>query len=125
MNGPTRTSQLRPRPVIMYSIFGVTLVTFLWTLKIYAIPHHTGYHGSQPSAACNESSTQFHLSDPPYDNYFFSDCHTSVQVVVTSPLPSSNLSIIGPRLLVRLPVIGFPSDSVGGLAWRQQRHCWF
>lgn len=43
------------------------------------------------------------LSDPPYENYFYSDCNTDAQVVVTSPLHDSNLSIIGPRLIVAWP----------------------
>ncbi|RGP69179.1 hypothetical protein FSPOR_4894 [Fusarium sporotrichioides] len=43
------------------------------------------------------------LSDPPYENYFYSDCNTDAQVVITSPLPDSNLSIIGPRLIVAWP----------------------
>ena len=53
------------------------------------------------SAACPES-TQW-LSDPPYENYFYSNCHSASQVVVTSPLEDSNLTIIGPRLLVAWP----------------------
>ncbi|KIW91128.1 uncharacterized protein Z519_08022 [Cladophialophora bantiana CBS 173.52] len=44
-----------------------------------------------------------HLTDPPYDNYFYSDCHSDSQVVVTSPLPDSNLTIIGPRLIIAWP----------------------
>lgn len=44
-----------------------------------------------------------HLSDPPYENYFYSDCNVDAQAVVTSPLPDSNLSIIGPRLIVAWP----------------------
>ena len=43
------------------------------------------------------------MSDPPYENYFYSDCHVDAQVVVTSPLPNSNLTIIGPRLIVAWP----------------------
>lgn len=43
------------------------------------------------------------MSSPPYDNYFYSDCHTSSQVVITSPRPDSNLTIIGPRLLIAWP----------------------
>jgi hypothetical protein len=50
---------------------------------------------------CNGSALSFHLSDPPYDDYFYSDCRSASQVVVTSPLSDSNLTIIGPRLLVR------------------------
>ncbi|OAQ57579.1 glycogen debranching enzyme [Pochonia chlamydosporia 170] len=59
------------------------------------------------SAQTNTSSQciprTLHLSDPPYENYFYSDCNTDAQVVVTSPLPDSNLSIIGPRLIVAWP----------------------
>ncbi|KAK6369708.1 hypothetical protein LTS17_009158 [Exophiala oligosperma] len=56
---------------------------------------------AQSSGSCR-AVTQ-HLSDPPYENYFYSDCHSDSQVVVTSPLPDSNLSIIGPRLIVAWP----------------------
>ncbi|CAH0024692.1 unnamed protein product [Clonostachys rhizophaga] len=43
------------------------------------------------------------LSDPPYENYFYSDCHVDTQIVITSPLPDSNLTIIGPRLIAAWP----------------------
>ncbi|KAF2149042.1 carbohydrate-binding module family 52 protein [Myriangium duriaei CBS 260.36] len=52
---------------------------------------------------CADTPRTLHLSDPPYENYFFSDCHSASQVVVTSPLPDSNLTIIGPRLIVAWP----------------------
>lgn len=52
---------------------------------------------------CSEDPTTLHLSDPPYENYFYSDCHGANQIVVTSPLSDSNLTIIGPRLLVAWP----------------------
>ncbi|RMY99509.1 hypothetical protein D0862_07096 [Hortaea werneckii] len=54
-------------------------------------------------AQCSEEPTTLQLSDPPYENYFYSDCNSASQVVVTSPLSDSNLSIIGPRLLVAWP----------------------
>jgi hypothetical protein len=54
-------------------------------------------------ATCSEDATTLHLSDPPYENYFYSDCHGANQIVVTSPLSDSNLTIIGPRLLVAWP----------------------
>ncbi|KAG8630601.1 hypothetical protein KVT40_002220 [Elsinoe batatas] len=41
--------------------------------------------------------------DPPYENYFYSDCNSATQVIVTSPLPDSNLTVIGPRLIVAWP----------------------
>lgn len=70
---------------------------------------------------CIEEPTTQWLSDPPYENYFYSDCHSASQVVVTSPLESSNLTIIGPRLLVAWPagnsgVVGFfrPQNGVNG-----------
>ena len=55
----------------------------------------------QNSGSC-QAVTQ-HLSDPPYENYFYSDCNSDTQAVVTSPLPDSNLSIIGPRLIIAWP----------------------
>ncbi len=45
-------------------------------------------------------ATQFQLDDLPYSNYFYMDCRSASQVVVTSPLSESNLTMIGPRLLV-------------------------
>lgn len=57
------------------------------------------------TASSNSSckATTLHLPDPPYQNYFYSDCHVDTQAVITSPLPDSNLSIIGPRLIVAWP----------------------
>ncbi|KAH8170089.1 carbohydrate binding domain-containing protein [Sarocladium implicatum] len=56
-----------------------------------------------PEPSCSNDPTRFELSEPPYTNYFYSDCNSASQVVVTSPLKSSNLTIIGPRLLVAWP----------------------
>lgn len=44
-----------------------------------------------------------HIPDPPYQNYFYSDCHVDAQAVVTSPLPDSDLTVIGPRFIVAWP----------------------
>lgn len=70
---------------------------------------------------CTDQPTTQWLSDPPYENYFYSDCHSASQVVVTSPLGNSNLTIIGPRLLVAWPagnsgVVSFfkPRDGENG-----------
>jgi hypothetical protein len=52
---------------------------------------------SSAASTCEETPTVQHLSSPPYENYFYSDCHSANQVVVTSPQPDSNLTIIGPR----------------------------
>ncbi|GIZ41013.1 hypothetical protein CKM354_000433000 [Cercospora kikuchii] len=59
--------------------------------------------GGDDEDACTKPPTTQQLSDPPYENYFYSDCHSATQVVVTSPLDTSNLTVIGPRLLVAWP----------------------
>jgi len=73
------------------------------------------------SATCPAIVSNLHLSSPPYDNYFYSDCHASSQVVVTTPNSDSNLTLIGPRLLVAWPagnsgVVTFfqPTNGVNG-----------
>ncbi len=58
---------------------------------------------SSAAASCPSDATSLQLSDPPYENYFYSDCNVQAQVVVTSPEPDSNLTIIGPRLIVAFP----------------------
>jgi hypothetical protein len=55
------------------------------------------------AADCDAPPSRLYLADSPYDNYFYSDCHSSSHVVVTSPLLSSNLDIIYPRLIVAWP----------------------
>ncbi|KAF2476933.1 uncharacterized protein BDR25DRAFT_370740 [Lindgomyces ingoldianus] len=55
------------------------------------------------NSTCFANARSLHRSDPPYENYFYSDCHLITHVVVTSPLRSSNLSAIGPRLLIAWP----------------------
>ncbi|KAB8231699.1 uncharacterized protein BDW43DRAFT_301624 [Aspergillus alliaceus] len=59
--------------------------------------------GNGTAAPCVSKELRLALSDPPYSNYFYSDCHVAAQVVVTTPLPDSNLSVIGPRLIVAWP----------------------
>lgn len=53
--------------------------------------------------ACSNPASTLSLSDPPYSNFFYSDCNVAAQAVITSPLPDSDLSIIGPRLIVAWP----------------------
>lgn len=83
--------------------------------------NETTVSNSSAGATCSDAATTLHLSDPPYENYFYSDCHAASQVVVTSPLPDSNLTIIGPRLLIAWPagnsgVVAFfvPQNGVNG-----------
>ena len=61
---------------------------------------------------CPNQATSLQLSDPPYENYFYSDCNVDAQVVVTTPLRTSNLSIISPRL-----VIAWPAGNSGACAF--------
>lgn len=70
---------------------------------------------------CNEPASRLYLPDFPYDNYLYFDCHSSSHVIVTSPTSESNLSIIGPRLLVAWPagnsgLVAYfePTDGVNG-----------
>ena len=58
---------------------------------------------STQQGQCAEPANQFRITQEPYDNFFYSDCNTAVQVVVTSPVEGSNLTVIGPRLLVAWP----------------------
>ncbi|KAI1385553.1 carbohydrate-binding module family 52 protein [Hypoxylon trugodes] len=62
--------------------------------------------GKPPSKDVSRESctpSYLHLSDPPYKNYFMSDCSGASQIVVTSPLTDSDLNTISPRLLVAWP----------------------
>ncbi len=63
----------------------------------------TASSSSAPAATCNAEATTLELDSLPYRNYFYSDCHSASQVVVTSPEPDSNLSFIGPRIVVAWP----------------------
>ena len=58
---------------------------------------------STTPAVCTETPTTQQLLAPPYSNYFYSDCHSATQIVVLSPLSSSDLTLIGPRLIVAWP----------------------
>lgn len=72
-----------------------------YTTLLLGAASYTLAQSSNSSPSCHVTTQ--HLGDPPYENYFYSDCNVDVQVVVTSPLPDSNLSIIGPRLIVAWP----------------------
>ncbi|CAI6333155.1 unnamed protein product [Periconia digitata] len=55
------------------------------------------------ASAANDDcpASRLHLSEPPYDNYLLSDCHTSSHVIVTSPVRGGK--DLDPRLLVAWP----------------------
>ena len=52
---------------------------------------------------CPNPASALSLTDLPYHNYLYSDCNVAAQAVVTTPQPDSDLSIIGPRLIVAWP----------------------
>ncbi|KAL6857343.1 hypothetical protein J3F83DRAFT_373077 [Trichoderma novae-zelandiae] len=74
------------------------ITSLLLLVSCGSVTPHSLHNGT---SSC--SARTLHLSDPPYQDYFYSDCHVDAQAVVTSPLPDSNLSIIGPRLIVAWP----------------------
>lgn len=45
--------------------------------------------GAPSAPECQNDAVRFEIEDAPYTNYFYSDCHSASQVVVTSPLPDS------------------------------------
>lgn len=59
--------------------------------------------GAAAAPLCSPAPSTLHLPDAPYDNFFYSDCNTAVQVVVTSPQSDSNPSLISPRLVIAWP----------------------
>ena len=63
------------------------------------------------NSSCSQPALRLHLPDAPYDNYFYSDCHSSSHVIVSSPQPGNNLTIVKPRLIV-----AWPSGNSGALA---------
>ncbi|CAG7923762.1 unnamed protein product [Penicillium olsonii] len=52
---------------------------------------------------CSDPASTLSLTDLPYHNYFYSDCNVAAQAVVTTPQQDSDLSIIGPRLIIAWP----------------------
>jgi hypothetical protein len=60
-------------------------------------------HFTTLAVDCDIQPRRLHISDGPYENYLYSDRHSTSHVIVTSPLPSSNLSVIYPRLIVAWP----------------------
>ncbi|KAL4733653.1 hypothetical protein BDV11DRAFT_213552 [Aspergillus similis] len=72
-------------------------------VKLGVLAQLTAASSAARQLHCGGEPATLTLSDPPYQNYFYSDCNTAAQVVVTSPLPDSDLEIIGPRLIVAWP----------------------
>jgi hypothetical protein len=82
-------------------------------------PCNDGSHAQKAKPDTN--ATTLYMSDPPYENDFYSDRHVAAHVVVTSPIPDSDLSINGPRLIIAWPAENSgacmffqPADGVNG-----------
>ncbi|KAJ5938884.1 hypothetical protein N7466_002018 [Penicillium verhagenii] len=79
----------------------LTLLSITATAAIASGDVHLQSRSAAP--VCSESASTLSLSDPPYTNYFYSDCNVAAQAVVTTPSSDSNLSTISPRLLIAWP----------------------
>ena len=77
-----------------------------------------------PTFAAECPASRLQISEPPYENYFISDCLTSAHVLVTSPDANSSKSDVKPRLLVAWPAGNsgaaayFEAEDKGTLALR-------
>ena len=85
-----------------YRVVRLALAALLVS-SVSATPQSSSSISSSNVPKCRSEPTTQHLSDPPYENYFYSDCHVDAQAVVTSPLPDSNLSVVSPRVIVAWP----------------------
>ena len=87
----------------------ISIVAVALVVSVLAFPDGRRYTASPSlgphfsTAVCSEAASRLYLQDGPYENHFYSDCHTSVHVIVTSPQSNSNLSVVKPRLLVAWP----------------------
>jgi hypothetical protein len=90
---PSSKQDLEPQKdhTKIFTMLAALTVVAAWLLRV-----SFAQSGSCPAV------TQ-HLPDPPYDNFFYSDCNVDAQAIITSPLTNSNLSVIGPRLVVAWP----------------------
>lgn len=98
----------RRRCKILAAAFGGLLNASLIFVRPQNSPPPTTPFSTSP---CPDEARRLYLADPPYDNYFYSDCHSSSHVIVTTPRPGSDLTRIQPRLL-----IAWPAGNSGALA---------
>jgi hypothetical protein len=94
--------------------FLAVLLTLALIATALARPQQSPSSSSVPifsTTQCLQAASRLHLQDGPHDNYFYSDCHTSVHVIVTSPQSGNDASTVKPRLLV-----AWPAGNSGALA---------
>ncbi|KAJ5587045.1 uncharacterized protein N7459_002810 [Penicillium hispanicum] len=111
MNSLLQLSLLGGLAVARTAATAACAVTFMLTPYPLQLPRA----GSSAPQCSNPAST-LSLADPPYNNYFHSDCNVAAQAVVTCPLPDSNLTSIGPRLIraTAVPAYTSPQNGING-----------
>lgn len=92
----------------------ILLTAFTLCIRAENYTHYKSSIQGSTAPKCSGPPTTQRLTDLPYDNYFYSDCNVQAQVVITSPEPDSNLSIISPRL-----VVAWPGGNSGACAYFQ------
>jgi hypothetical protein len=97
-----RTSRTMTIALSVISFFSVLVLSVLWidVSTAFAVSSPRSSTDLSASPSCDRDPERLHLIDEPYNNYFYSDCNSASQVVITTPLSSSNLKLISPRLLV-------------------------
>lgn len=101
----------RPTNRLVVQVMAALTVLTVLALIVAILAHpHGNQHSprSAPDASfsdspCAGAATRIRLEDGPYDNHFYSDCHTAAHVIVTSPQSGSDLNVVKPRLLVAWP----------------------
>ncbi|KAF2824678.1 hypothetical protein CC86DRAFT_407839 [Ophiobolus disseminans] len=92
-------------------VFMITIATFLLASAAALAPRTPQAPSilkdpppyTNPPTSCPEAASRLSVPDGPHANYFYSDCHQSVHVIVTSPRSGDKLSVVKPRLLVAWP----------------------
>jgi hypothetical protein len=72
-------------------------------LATFTVSQNTSPSVKARPASCPSAASRLFLQDGPQGNYFYSDCHSSSHVIVTSPRNGDDLTIVKPRLLVAWP----------------------
>ncbi|OAK99485.1 hypothetical protein IQ06DRAFT_294810 [Phaeosphaeriaceae sp. SRC1lsM3a] len=94
--------------MVVILLLGMVLLATV-TASQYSAPSSPSSKSSNIS--CSDAPSRLNLVDGPHDNYFYSDCHSSTHVIVTSPRSGDDVNFIRPRLLV-----AWPAGNSGALA---------
>jgi hypothetical protein len=89
----------------------ITVSSVILLLATAVVSHYASPVCNASTTPCPEPASRLNLLDGPHVNYFYSDCHSSSHVIVTSPRVGDDLNFIKPRLLV-----AWPAGNSGALA---------